>query len=276
MGFAIAVLGAALAFAQETAEKAPPDPQEIIRRSVAHDLINFERMKNYTYTERDEARAYDNRGRLKKTEVDAYEILILGGRDYARLIGRNDKPLPEKEARKEQEKMDREAAQREHESAEDKAKREKERQEERKFLNEVPEAFTFRLLGEESISGKPAWVITAEPKADYRPRNRTAKIIAKMRGTIWIDKSEYQWVRVEAEVRDKLSFGLRMVQIEPGATVHFEQARINDEIWLPASAQIHADARLALFKRMHSEVDIVFRDYKKFQADSHLVLAGSQ
>lgn len=274
MRFALGVVAASLVFAQ--GDNTRPDPAEIIRKSVAHDLVNFERLKNYTYTERDEARAYDTRGRLKKTEIDAYEILILGGRDYARLIGRDDKPLPEKEARKEQEKMDKEAAKRENESAADKAKLEKERREERKFLNEVPEAFTFKLIGEENVSGKPAWVITAEPKPDYRPRERLAKIVAKMRGTIWIDKSEYQWVKVEAEVMDKLSFGLSMVQIAPGATVHFEQTRVNDEIWLPASAQIHANARLALFKKMHSEVDIVFRDYKKFQADSHLGAGGGQ
>ncbi len=269
MRFVLALTVGTLAFAQS------PDPTEIVRKSVAHDLVNFERLKNYTYTERDEARAYDNNGRLKKTEIDAHEILILGGRDYARLIGRDDKPLSERESLKEQEKMDKEAAKRENESAEDKARREKDRQEERRFLNEVPEAFTFKLIGEENISGKPAWVITAEPRPDYHPRDRRAKIITKMRGKIWIDESEYQWVKVEAEVLDKLSFGLKMVQIEPGATVHFEQTRVNDEIWLPASAQIHADARLALFKKMHSEVDIVFRDYKKFQADSHLVAAGS-
>jgi hypothetical protein len=246
-------------------------PDEIVRKSVGRDLVNFERLKNYTYTERDEARAYDKRDKLKKKEVETHDILILGGHDYARLTGRDDKPLPEKEARKEQEKMDKELYRRQHESAADKAKREKERQEQRKFLNEVPEAFTFKLVGEEAISGKPAWVIGAEPKAGYQPKDRLAKVIAKMRGRIWIDKAEYQWVKVDAEAIDRLSFGLRMVQIDPGASIRFEQTRINDEIWLPAAAKIYVNARLVLFKQIHSEVDIVFRDYRKFQADSHLV-----
>jgi hypothetical protein len=62
-----------------------------------------------------------------------------------------------------------------------------------------------------------------------------------------------------------------MLQIEPGASVRFEQTRINDEVCLPASARIYADARVAFLKRLHSEVDIRFSDYQKFQADSHLI-----
>jgi hypothetical protein len=265
MRVALGLLAAAIVFAQT------PDPKEIIRKSVDRDLLNFERLKNYTYTERDEERSYDKRGKLTKTLVETYDIAILGQRAYARLIERGDKPLPEKEARKEQQKMDREIDKREHESADEKSKLEKERQEERKFLKEVPEAFTFALAGEDAISGQPAWVITAEPKPGYKPKDIRAKIITKMRGRIWIDKSEYQWVKVDAEAIDTLSFGLHTVQIAPGANIHFEQARVNDEIWLPAAAKIYADARVLFLKRMRTEVDLTFRNYRKFQADSHLM-----
>jgi hypothetical protein len=269
-------LGLALIACSVASAQSPKaaDPKEIIRKSVDHDLVNFERLKNYTYTERDDARAYDKRGKLAKSDIETYDILILGGRDYARLIQRDDKPLPENEARKEQQKMDKEVDKREHESAADKAKIDKERQEERKFLSEVPEAFHYKLLGEETVSGKPAWVIGAEPNPEYHPEGRVAKIVTKLRGKIWVDQGEYQWVKVDAEVIGTLSFGFHMLQVEPGATVHFEQTRVNDEIWLPANAKIYANARLLLLKQMHSEIDIAFRDYKKFQADSHVVSEG--
>ena len=244
-----------------------PDAKEIIRQSVSRDLLNFERLKNYTYTERNEERTYDKAGHLKKTEAETYEILILGGRDYGKLIARGDKPLSPSDARKEEQKLDREVARRQNESAQEKAKLEKQRQQQRKFLNEVPEAFNFRLTGEEQVSGKPAWVITAEPKPGYRARERLAKVVAKMRGKIWIDEGEYQWVKVEAEVAEPLSFGLGLLKILPGATLQFEQTRVNDEVWLPASANIKVNARAAFFKE-HGEVDMRFQDYKKFQAKS--------
>jgi hypothetical protein len=248
-----------------------PDPVDIIRKSVDRDLLNFERLKNYTYTERDEDRSFDKNGKLTKTEVETYEIMILGGRAYGRLIERNDKPLSEKDARKEQQKMDEEVAKRERESPSEKAKLDKEREKDRAFLRELPDALNFKLEGEDTVSGKPAWVISAEPKPGYQPKDIRAKMITRMRGKVWIDKAEYQWVKVDAQAIEKLSFGFKLVQVEPGASIQFEQTRVNDEVWLPAAAKIHADARVAYLKHVRGELDLTFKDYKKFQVESRIV-----
>jgi hypothetical protein len=248
-----------------------PSAKEIIQQSVRRNMLNYERLQNYTYFEHDEERSYDKHGKLTKTERHTFEVLILGGHDYERLVDHDDKPLSPKEAMKEQEKMDKEIAQRQRETAEEKAKIEKERRAQRKFLDEIPEEFNFQLLGVENVSGKPAWVITGDPKPGYQPKDRGAKLIAKMRGKIWVDQSEYQWVRIEAQAVGTLSYGFGLLRINPGATVRFEQTRVNDEVWLPASASIKVDGRAALFMGIHSEIDLHFRDYRKFQAESQLL-----
>jgi hypothetical protein len=250
------------------------DAKEIIRQSVQRDLLNFERLKNYTYVEHDEEKTFDRHSQIKKTQKETYEVMILGGHDYERLIERDDKPLSPKQAREEEDKLDKEIERRKHESAADKAKIAKQRQEQRKFLDEVPEEFDFQLLGVEDISGKPAWVISAQPKRGYQPKARGAKLIQNMRGKVWIDQSEYQWVKVQAEATGKLSYGLGMLKIDPGATVTFEQTRVNDEIWLPAHASIRFNGRAALFVPLRDEIDMQFRDYKKFQAESQMVVGG--
>ena len=247
------------------------DANSIILRSLDRDWANFERLKNYTYEERSETREYDKKGKLKSTEIETNEIMILGGRHYGRLIARDDKPLSEKQARKEQEKMDKELAKRQNMSAADKAKLEKERAEGRKFLREIPEAFTLRLAGTENISGKPAWVIEARPKPGYRPKQSKAKVLEKVRAKIWVDQAEYQWVKVEAEALDTLSFGLGLFRIAPGGWLSFEQTRVNDEVWLPTRVTARADARLALVKKLHGQIDVSYRNYKKFQTDSRIV-----
>jgi len=247
------------------------DPRDIVRRSVQRDYLNFERLKDYTYTQRNEERTFDKQGHLQKTETETYDVLILGGHDYEKLTARNDKPLSEKDARKEQQKMDDEIARRERESALDKAQLEKQRRERRKFLDEVPDAFNFQLLGVEQVSGKPAWMISAEPKPGYQPKQRLAKVIEKLRGKIWIDQADYQWVKVEADATGAISFGFGLLKIEPGAALRFEQTRVNDEVWLPASATIKASAREAFFKHIRTEVDMRFQTYRKFQADSQFV-----
>jgi hypothetical protein len=252
------------------------DAREIIRRSLERDFTNFERSKNYTYLERQEEREYDAKGQIKKSTVETNEILILAGRPYERLVARDDKPLPEKETRKEQEKMDRALEKRQNISASEQAKLEKERAENRKFLREATDAFHFRLLGVDAVAGKKAWMIEAEPNKDYRPRDARAKVLTRVRGKIWIDEGEYQWVKAEMEVVDTLTFGLSLLRIGTGSTIRFEQTRVNDEIWLPTRINIKGNARLAYVKKMRTEIDVTYKDYRKFQVESRILAEESK
>ena len=247
------------------------DAADIIRHSVERDATNFERFKNYTFLERFEERRYGRSGNLSSKEVETYEFMVLGGRPYGKLVERDDKALPAKEARKEQDKMDKESAKRERESASDKAKQDQDRAEERRYLREVPEAFDFSLQGTEQIDGRPVWIIAAQPKPGYKPKLKRAEILAHLRGKIWVDQADYQWVKAQVEVIDLISFGLGLLRLAPGSILNFEQVRVNEEVWLPARISVRADARLAYLRKLHEELDITYRDYKKFQADSRVV-----
>jgi len=247
------------------------DANEIIRRSVDRDAYNFERLKNYTFLERSEERRYDRDGKLKSTDVETEEILILVGRPYGRLIERDDKPLSEKEALKEQQKMDKELEKRRRESERDKADQDKDRAEQRRFLREVPEAFNLTLKGSEQLSGRAVWVIDAQPKPGYKPKAKRADLLTKIRGKIWVDQMDYQWVKAEVEIIDAISVGLGLLRIAPGGTVRFEQTRVNDEVWLPLRVNVAANARLAYLKKLRAELDITYRNYRKFQTDSRIV-----
>jgi hypothetical protein len=262
----ILLLAASLGWAQ--------DANEIIRRSTARDFTNFENRKDYTYLERAEVREYNSKGKLSKTEIETHEILVLEGRPYEKLVARNDKPLSARDAAKEDRKLDQEVAKRRREPASEKARLEKERREQDKFLREFTDAFNFKILGEEAVSGKPAWVLAVDPKQGFRPKSTDAKVFQKLHGKIWIDKGEYHWVKAEGEATDTLSFGLFLFRIAPGATLSFEQTRVNGEVWLPSRISVRAEARLALLKKMRAEIDVTYRDYRKFQADSKIV-AGS-
>jgi hypothetical protein len=250
---------------------AAPSADAIIRKSLDRDFFNYDSIKNYTYDEHEVDREYSGDGKLKKTESETDEILILGGRPYEKKIAKDGKPLSESDARHEQEKMDKEAAKREHMTAGELAKVEKDRADERAYMREIPDAFNFRMLGEEEISGKPAWIIQADPKPGYRPKDSKAKLLTKVRGKIWIDQGEYHWVKLEAEVLDPISFGLGLVRIAEGGKMRFEQKRVNDEVWLPTHIFIHGDARVAYVKKMHAEIEITYSDYRKFQTDSKIL-----
>jgi hypothetical protein len=247
------------------------DATSILRQSVERDATNFERFKNYTFLERVEERRYGRSGNLSSKEIQTYEFMVLGGRPYGKLVERDDKPLPAKEARKEQEKVEKESAKRERESASDKAKEDKDREEERRYLREVPEAFVLTLQGTEQIGGRPVWIIEAQPKPGYKPKMKRAEILTHLRGRIWVDQADYQWVKAEVAVIDPISFGLGLVKLASGAVLNFEQVRVNDEVWLPSLISVRADARLMYLRKLRGELDITYRDYQKFQADSRVV-----
>ena len=242
-----------------------------MRRSVERDWTDFASVQNYTYQEHAEFRQYGKDGKVSSSRGEAHEILILGGRPYEKLIGRNGRPLPENDARREQEKLDREAMKRERESTAQRAKFERRMADERAFIREIPDAFTFKMEGTDTVSGQAAWVIDAEPKPGYRAVHSDARIFSKLRARIRIEQASYHWVQVDAQALVSLWFGFGLLRVAPAGTLHFEQTRVNDEIWLPSSIQARAEARVALLKKVRAEVDIRFSDYHKFQSDSHLV-----
>jgi hypothetical protein len=251
------------------------DPLDIVRRSLEQDRTNFERARDYTFVERSELRRLDGKGRLTKTESETFDVLILGGRPYKKLIAKNDQPLSNKEAEKAAREFEKEIKKRRGESERERRalleKEERRRRESRAFLAEIPRAFSFRLAGVERIEGLPVWVIDAEPRADFKPEVRRAGLLSKFRGRIWIAQDDLQWVRVEAETVATVTFGLFLARLGPGAKLTFEQHRVNDEIWLPSRATTRLDARVALLKRFNAEVDVAWRDYRKFQTDSRIV-----
>ena len=251
------------------------DAREIVQRSVSKDLVNWSLAKDYTYLVKTQQKEFGGNGQVKKTESNVHEISILYGEPYSRLIDKDGRALSDKEARNEQGRLAKFTAKREHENEQQRQKRieerEKRRIKDREFIKEVVDAYDLRLVGEQKVDGHDAYVIQAEPRAGYHAKVEGAKYLAKIRGKIWIDKAEYQWVKVEAETTDTISFGLFLFRLYKGAHLEFEQARVNDEVWMPKHAHVEAAGRLGLVIKGGIQADSTFENYRKFQTDSRIV-----
>jgi hypothetical protein len=46
---------------------------------------------------------------------------------------------------------------------------------------------------------------------------------------------------------------------------------VNDEVWLPSKATTRINAKLALLKTIRAEVDVQWREYRKFRTESRIV-----
>ena len=258
---------------------ADADPVDIVRRSLSVENENAKRARNYTFLQREEQRQLDGNGQVKSRSVKTWDVTMLEGSAYRRLIERDDHPLSGKEEQQEQAKLRKSIEERRHETEAQRAKRlaayERRPGRNREVLNEIPDAFDFRLRGEESIQSRPVYVIDATPKSGYRVRNSEARrVLPKLKATLWIDKADLSWVRVNAEVIDSISVGFFLFRVAKGARMEIEQGRVNEEVWLPLRVRMSASATVGLVKKLRVEEELTFRNFRKFQSDSQVVLDG--
>jgi len=257
----------------------PPEQiRALLLRAQDKDLQNDKRLHDYTYIERQEEHKLDGHGNVAKTEIRTSEILEIYGEQVEKLIAKNDKPLSEEEAKKEDEKIQKIIDKRKNESEDDRRKRrekeEKAREEDRKFVLEIADAFNFHLLGSETIDGHDTWVLEAEPRPGYEPKRREARMLSKFQGRVWIDKAEAQWVKLDITAIDTITFGVILARIHKGARVVIDLTKVNDEVWLPKHVQFRVDARVALLKNYREDIEQTFRDYKKFRTETKITVVG--
>ena len=251
------------------------DPREIVRKSVARDHDNWELAKNYTYIERVHFREFDDDGKVKRERRRAHEVMNLYGQVYRKLVERDNTPLPPDEARLEEVKLDHTLAERRSESPDKRQKRladfDRDRQKTRAVVQEIPDAFDFRLIGSEVIDGRDNWVIDAMPHPGYRAKDWRARMFAKFHGRLWIDKAEFQWTRCKAEAIDTFSLYLFLARVYKGSRLEIEQRKVNDEIWMPKDVYAYFSTRFALIKKLVGDERIEYRNYRRFSADSRVV-----
>lgn len=139
--------------------------QDLIRRAAERDIENQKLGHNYTYVERAEEHKLDGDGKVKSTESKTFEVMAIYGEQVRRLIQKDDKALSVKDASKEEEKIQKLIDKRKNESDEDRKKRlekeERQRLEDREFVKEIADAYTFRFSGLSPLDGRPTYVIDA-------------------------------------------------------------------------------------------------------------------
>jgi hypothetical protein len=257
---------------------AAQDAREIVRRSLEIDKRNTEISRTYTFVQRQQQREIDSGGRVKKVESETFDVTLLEGSPYRRHIAHNDQPLSAKDQAKEEEKLRKSIEDRRKESPELHVQRvqdwERKQQKQREPLHEVPDAFDLKLAGEEKVSGVDAWIIDATPHPGYKPRSQSSSFFPKVRARFWIAKQDYQWVKIDMESLETISFGGFLIRMAKGSHLEFEAARVNNEVWLPRRVVLTGAVRIALVKMLRGDVSFEFSDYKKFQAESRVLPTG--
>jgi len=254
-----------------------PDAQAIMQRAVAKDIVSWQAAKDYTFLQRTHEDALDGDGGVKSSKSETSEIMVLYGEPFERVVAKDDKPLSEKEQKKQNEEFEKETRKRENESPKERQKRlekfEKQRQDERAFVREILDAYDFTLAGNEVLNGRETWIIDGTPRAGFEGKRRESKMLPKIKPRFWIDAQDYSWTKLRAEVTDTLSIGWVVARLHKGSVFEMQQARVNGEVWLPQRFDVKLDGRVALLKGVNESVHVTYSDYRRFRTDTKISVA---
>jgi hypothetical protein len=226
-----------------------PDAETIIRRSTEANDADWKADPDYDWTERD----LQSNGGTKTFQ----DFMILGS-PYGRLIEVNGKPLSKTEQQQEQQKLDAEIAKRRRESPDQRRQRisqfQKERKRDHLMMDQITNAFNFKLEGQQKVDGHDVYVLSATPKPHYQPPNMQSQALKGMEGKLWIDQATFHWVRVEAEVVHPVSIEGFLAKVLPGTRFELEKMPVDKGVWLPKHFSMKSQARV-LFVFSHREHD---------------------
>jgi hypothetical protein len=240
-----------------------PDVRQIVESSIAATRRSWQARLQYTYAERDEDRRLDSEGRVKSEDVSVSRTILVNGVPFEQLMERNGRLPSAEEKRKQKEKLDK----LKRETPEQRAERlRRQAEEDTSLVREVPKAFDFRLLGEEVVNGRPAYVLQATPHPGYQAQGKYGKMFSKVGGKLWVDKQDLGWIKVDGQVIQPFSLGLFLARVLRGSRITMEQTRVDDGIWMPQHVEVRAAAKIFFVKSLVIDRILTYSEYRLPQA----------
>ena len=255
--------------------EAKPFLEEVKKRLQTDDALQ----SGYTYVETRRELKLDKTGRSTKEKLKVVESYpgLPGKERWERLVSEDGRPVSQADLDK-QDRERREKAQeyvRKLEKEPEKVRREQARERE-KYFREMAEAvdtvflvYDVRMLGREPIEGHDTIAFALTPRPAAKPRTRDGKIMKNFNVRAWVSESDYELVRLDVEAIDTVSFGLGLLaRVHKGSRASFTRRKVNGEVWLPASANYTASARIGLIKMMRVGGTSEYSNYRKFTVDT--------
>jgi hypothetical protein len=254
----IVYLGLAMvAFAGAVVSPHHPDVRDIVARSVAANDADWAAAPAYDFTEQNH----------NPTGSKTFQVMMILGSPYYRLVAINDKALTAPESAQEQQRLERTIARRRAESPQDTAKRveayRSDRRRDHLLLGQLTRAFDFTFEREETLGPYSVYVLKATRRKGYRPPNTETQVLTGMEGELWIDKETFQWVKVEAHVVHPVSIKGFLARVEPPTFFELEKAPVGDGPWLPSHFVMRAHAKVLLAFKHNTQEEETYSNYHR-------------
>ena len=255
-----------------------PPAGEILQRFIERNKDAREKagkiLARYSYRQRSLSEKLDGEGKIKERKRELHEIFPIEGARFSRLIERNGLPLPEKAAKKEQEREERvrrerkQAREKEREGKSRKTTAKKKDTDEIEFNQEVFDRFRWQVTGRDVVDGRPVYILTFEPKSGKLPvRRRIDRALNKAAGTVWMDAADYKVARIDIHLTEKVKIWGGLLGSISNLEFRYEQRRTEEGDWVPVREDLYLRAR-ALFKSIHRRTERRWTRHRKLVPSS--------
>ena len=218
-------------------------------KATRDNLIRSQRAQfNYAYKERRSEFNVNPFGRIGTGGIEGWEVTPIenGTVILRKLIERDGKPVTDGDVNR------------------IKVKEERRQEGRRTAMEDVMAMLTFKMARREPLSGRDAIVFTFTPKPEGEPQTREGRIAKAFSGSVWVDESAREVIRVDAKAVDTISFGLGLIaRLNEGSTVTLNREPIDGSLWLPTSIRFAGEGRALLLRKLTVDQRIEWSGYKK-------------
>lgn len=253
-----------------------PDIPSLLNEIRANADRVDEMLENYSFTEKRIERDLKSNGELVEKSSETRSLTFYKGFRITRTIEKNGRPLSPSDQAKEDRDVQKQIAEIEKKIVERQRRQDNTRQvssgtagqpsgEGQRFT--IAEALKGSLLlnpRRERFKGREVIVFDYEPNPAFKPQTRNERLFALCTGAVWVDAATRQVVRLDAVLTK--GAGNFIAKAQRGASFTLENEIVNNEIWLPARADINLSVRI-LFAGININNLIVYSDYRRFETE---------
>ncbi len=137
-------------------------------------------------------------------------------------------------------------------------------------------AADFQLIRREYIDGHPVILMTFKPNPKFKGSGDLEKVLQHTSGRVWVSETDYELVKIEADVGSTVNFGLGLLaKVQPGSRGVFEWRKINNEVWLPYRQDFTAKLRILLIKGQNIRELHEFSGHRKYAVSTQINFEGA-
>jgi hypothetical protein len=264
-GLSLAALAivASMLHARQGANAPIPSIPDLMRQVNDHQKQLEKVRENYTFTSAQTTEDIDANGHVTKTETEEDDGFFVNGHLIERTVKKDGKPLAGHDEEKETGRVTKLV-----EKAE-KTPPDQPLEGQTISVSRLLDIMDVRNPRRESYKGRPTIVFDFIGRRNAKTHGLAEDASKKLQGTLWIDETGLQVAHLEVSFNDKFRVGGGLLAtVDKGTSFRFDQAPVEEGLWLPTGSEATVLARMLMVKSVRQHITERDYDFKVFRVET--------